>query len=81
KSRCNFDLVDLEALDDKDRRLVRRMIAGHCRHTRSTLANRLLDNFSEESKDFVKVMPIEYKRILEASKEEETMELAEDTEG
>jgi glutamate synthase (ferredoxin) len=65
--RCNHDLVQLEpldAVDDLD--LVRRLIQQHVEHTGSELGARMLVDWDEKSRQFVKVMPRDYKRVLDA---------------
>jgi glutamate synthase (NADPH/NADH) large chain len=42
------------------------MIEDHLRHTGSPLARRVLDNWEIVVSQFVKVMPTEYKRVLQA---------------
>jgi glutamate synthase domain-containing protein 3 len=64
--RCNPEFVDLEPLDrDDDVQLVMELLKRHVRHTGSTLAARLLTDWSATAKLFVKVMPRDYKRVLE----------------
>ena len=64
--RCNPEFVDLEPLDrDDDVELVMELLKRHVRHTGSTLAARLLTDWSATVKRFVKVMPRDYKRVLE----------------
>jgi len=40
------------------------LITAHLRHTGSPLAQRILDNWSIYADQFIKVMPIEYKKVL-----------------
>jgi glutamate synthase (NADPH/NADH) large chain len=42
------------------------MIERHFHHTGSTLARRVLDNWELMVPQFVKVMPTDYKRVLQA---------------
>jgi len=53
------------------------LLHNHYKYTASPLAKRTLDNLKEELKKFVKVMPLEYKRILEQKKLEQRMDLVE----
>jgi glutamate synthase (ferredoxin) len=65
--RCNRQLVDLEPLaeaDDLD--FVRLMLRRHVRYTNSGRAVRLLAGWTEEYARFVKVIPRDYKRVLQA---------------
>ncbi|MCX5680602.1 MAG: glutamate synthase large subunit [Candidatus Omnitrophica bacterium] len=63
--RCNTEMVALEALDDGDRTTLRELLHNHLRYTGSATAKEMLDDFQRASRRFVKVMPIEYKRMLE----------------
>jgi glutamate synthase (NADPH/NADH) large chain len=67
KKRCNMAMVELESLvDESEIWLVYGMIEDHLRHTGSPLARRILDNWEIVVSQFVKVMPTEYKRVLQA---------------
>lgn len=64
---CNMDMIELTLVEsDVDCDELRGHIMDHLEHTGSPLARRMLDNWQEEVKAFVKVMPIEYKKILES---------------
>ncbi|MCB9519467.1 MAG: glutamate synthase large subunit [Myxococcales bacterium] len=66
RRRCNMDMVELESLIDRsDIWLVHGMIEDHVRYTGSPLGQRLLDNWEILVSRFVKVMPTEYKRVLQ----------------
>ncbi len=63
--RCNLDMVDLEAVTDKkDVSLLKRMLRQHIKFTGSPLAQSILDNWHDKIHQFVKVMPMEYRRAL-----------------
>ena len=64
--RCNQEMVLLEGMDPEEVRLVRGMVERHARHTGSELARRLLANWPEQAPHFVRVMPRDYKRVLQA---------------
>jgi glutamate synthase (NADPH/NADH) large chain len=65
--RCNHELVDLGPLDTADdRELVCSLIERHVQHTGSAHGARILDDWSRWVALFVKVMPRDYKRALEA---------------
>jgi glutamate synthase domain-containing protein 3 len=64
ESKCNKKMVDLEQLDDDDRTLVYNLLHNHEKHTGSPLAKKLMKNFRESARKFVKVIPFEYKRVL-----------------
>jgi glutamate synthase (NADPH) large chain len=65
-SRVNPDMVELEAPDDEDRIWLLDRLARHAAETGSTVAERLLDEGDAALDRFVKVMPRDYKRVLEA---------------
>jgi glutamate synthase (ferredoxin) len=65
-SRCNTEMVGLEPLDDADGATVRDMVEQHAEYTGSTLAAGILTNWDNALPRFVKVMPKDYKRVLQA---------------
>ncbi len=66
KIRCNRELVDLEALSDPtETEQVLRLLRRHQAYTGSPVAQRVLDSWEQIQKQFVKVMPRDYKRALE----------------
>ena len=66
-SRVNRELVELESLvDESDLWLVHGLIEDHVRLTGSTLGKKLIDNWELVVPRFVKVMPVEYRRVLQA---------------
>jgi glutamate synthase (NADPH/NADH) large chain len=67
RERCNLEMVELESLvDESELWLVHGMIERHFHHTGSTVARRVLDNWELMVPQFVKVMPTDYKRVLQA---------------
>lgn len=70
----NRGMVELEELEDEDRRDVRRMIEEHAQITGSTIAWDLLNNWKNAEFDFIKVMPVDYKRVLIREKAEKLQE-------
>ncbi|NNB86049.1 glutamate synthase large subunit [Corallococcus sp. AB032C] len=67
RERCNLEMVELESLvDESEIWLVHGMIERHLHHTGSALARRVLDNWELMVPQFMKVMPSDYKRVLQA---------------
>ncbi|HXH83893.1 MAG TPA: glutamate synthase large subunit, partial [Candidatus Tectomicrobia bacterium] len=65
--RCNPGMVDLEPLDQaEDIACVRDLIERHVALTGSTYARRMLDDWIALRPRFVKVMPRDYRRVLQA---------------
>jgi glutamate synthase domain-containing protein 2/glutamate synthase domain-containing protein 3 len=65
KFKCNTDMVELERVDVEDIEILYFLLNNHVKHTNSSKANYVLNNIREERKKFIKVMPLEYKRVLE----------------
>ncbi len=66
---CNMDMVELGLVEDSvSRKELLELIRQHYLHTGSALAGRMLDNFAKYIDDFIQVVPIEYKRVLEEEK-------------
>jgi len=81
KNRCNMDMIELEALKDDDKTTLYNLINNHFRYTKSAKAQRILYNMHKEIKKFVRVIPIEYKRILEGVHIEKKLGLSEASDG
>ena len=65
QSRCNLGMVELEQVtSDDDKKLLHDMITSHFMYTGSRNAKRILDGWEVILPKFVKVMPIDYKRVL-----------------
>jgi glutamate synthase (NADPH/NADH) large chain len=64
-SRCNLSMVDLESLiESEDIKELKEMIEEHYKHTGSLKAKFILDNWIDELPHFVKVFPMEYRKVL-----------------
>ena len=67
RARTNLEMVELESLiDESDMWLVHGLVEDHVRLTGSPLGRRVLDNWQHLVARFVKVMPTDYKRVLQA---------------
>ncbi|MEQ8576959.1 MAG: glutamate synthase-related protein, partial [Fulvivirga sp.] len=65
---CNKEMVLLEPLDDEDMDLVKSLVDKHRQFTESQLAEKLLGNWKYYINQFVKVIPTDYKAVLESKK-------------
>jgi glutamate synthase domain-containing protein 3 len=64
--KCNHEMVELERPDKpEDHETLRRLLTNHYQFTGSPLAKAVLDDFEKEMRWFVKVMPTDYRRVLE----------------
>lgn len=70
-NHVNFEMVDLDPLDEDDRQWLRSTIARHAAFTGSRVAQQLLDDWATAVEQFWKVMPEDYKRVLGAAAEAE----------
>ena len=80
---CNLDMVDLESVwRPEDKKLLYALISQHYGWTHSNRAKMILDNWREMVGRFVKVMPIDYRKVLErlAEREERQAEFTPATE-
>jgi glutamate synthase (ferredoxin) len=67
QQRCNTAMVELDPLDDAaDVEFVRSVIEAHVKYTGSDLGTRILNDFDALREVFVKVMPRDFKRVLNA---------------
>jgi glutamate synthase (NADPH) large chain len=78
---CNKGMVELGQVMDKDDELeLQSLINNHYTYTRSALAEQILVNWDEFLPKFVKVIPLEYKKILSEMKLEQIRSKIEKTE-
>ncbi len=66
KNRCNLETVSLEILDERDMQEVEELLKRHAVYTHSARAWQLLALWQETAPKFVKVMPKDYRRVVEA---------------
>ena len=63
---CNMDMVEINLIEDSvSRKELLELIRQHYFYTGSKLARAMLDDFSSYVEDFVQIVPIEYKRVLQ----------------
>ncbi|MDH5425830.1 MAG: glutamate synthase large subunit [Gammaproteobacteria bacterium] len=68
-TKCNMGMVELETVSsDEDTAELKQMIENHLKYTGSKVAERLLNDWDGALSQFVKVMPTDYKRVLEEQK-------------
>ena len=66
---CNMQMVELSLIEDMaDNRELRSLIAAHHRYTKSPKARQILENWNDYVNKFIKVIPIEYKKVLHDEK-------------
>ncbi|MBN1647730.1 MAG: glutamate synthase large subunit [Spirochaetales bacterium] len=83
-TKCNLEMVDIEPVqDEEDKKQLYSLIQNHVNYTGSKYAERILHDWTEMVTQFVKVMPIDYKKALlrmkkEASKETDVLTITEE---
>jgi glutamate synthase (ferredoxin) len=76
--RCNLEMVDLEPLrEPEDIDLVRDLLIQHAGYTGSAVAAQILGDWEWAVEKFVKVMPVDYRRVLEEQKKQQAAKLQE----
>ncbi len=66
---CNMEMVELSLIEDMaDARELKQLIQKHLEHTGSPRAKHILDHWADYIDKFIKVTPIEYKKVLHAEK-------------
>jgi len=67
--KCNMEMVELEeVVDPDDVAELKGLISEHLEVTDSTVAKLVLENWDKLLREFVKVMPTDYKRVLQEKK-------------
>lgn len=63
---CNMDMVEINLVEDSTyRKELHELIRQHYLYTGSKLARTMLDDWNHYVEDFIQVVPIEYKRVLQ----------------
>ncbi len=65
RQRCNMGMVELEELSAEDATFVAQYLEEHVTHTESERAKGLLADWENTLDKFIKVVPVEYRRVLE----------------
>ncbi len=73
---CNMDLIELEpVLDELETNELKSLISQHAHYTGSAVARGILDDWNRNLRQFVKVMPTDFKRVL-AEQTQDQIEVA-----
>jgi glutamate synthase (NADPH/NADH) large chain len=60
-------MVDLDAVEEEDEKFLQQMIQKQFDLTGSTVAKFILNDFENQLKNFVKVFPQDYKKVLKST--------------
>ena len=74
--RCNLEMVEIEPLQEpEDLDLLRDLLIQHAGYTGSAVAARILGDWDWAVTKFVKVMPVDYRRVLNEQKKQAEAEV------
>ena len=63
---CNMEMVELSLVEDtRSRKELHELIRKHYHYTGSPLAGQMLDHWDRYGEEFIEVVPIEYKKVLQ----------------
>jgi glutamate synthase (NADPH/NADH) large chain len=74
KERCNTEMIGFDPMEQEDIAALKHLIENHHKYTGSTTASYILRNWDASLKQFVKVMPTDYKAVLQKKKELKKLE-------
>ncbi|RDC62107.1 glutamate synthase large subunit [Adhaeribacter pallidiroseus] len=66
--RCNMEMVEFDTMEEEDLQELHRLIHNHHQFTGSDVAAALLGDWENTVKQFIKVMPSDYKVVLQNRK-------------
>jgi glutamate synthase domain-containing protein 3 len=67
RGHCNMSMVELDPMEEADLAIVKDLLRRHYEYTESAVAWKLLSGWQDHAKQFVKVMPVEYRKVLAAA--------------
>lgn len=68
-SLCNKEMVDLDPVDTEDIGLLQELVSNHYEYTKSTVAKFILDDLENQVRNFVKVFPKDFKKVVMTKKD------------
>ena len=72
---CNMEMVELSLVEESAaRNELRELIHQHWTYTDSALARKMLDDWNHYAEEFIEVIPIEYKKVLQDEKDRKLRE-------
>ena len=78
--RCNLSMVELEPVrDEADQALLKSLIERHARYTGSAKAKKVLSQWETMLPKFVRVISVEYKKVLSQRKAQKAQTLSKET--
>jgi len=68
-SKVNREMVDLDPMDEDDLTMLKQMVHNHQVYTNSSVAKAILEDWDQSQQHFTKVMPRDFKAVLERKKQ------------
>ncbi|HWI48992.1 MAG TPA: glutamate synthase subunit alpha, partial [Rummeliibacillus sp.] len=79
KAKCNPEMIGFEGVHSKeDEAILHQLLEQHVHYTESTKAKQILNNWTQYVGRFIKVVPTDYKKMLNRINEFEAQGLSED---
>ena len=73
-SHLHVNLFNKNTFLENDEKRIREMLIRHINYTNSSVAKEIIENFNEEIKNFIKVLPLDFKAALKKVKINEEKE-------
>ncbi|MES2772590.1 MAG: glutamate synthase large subunit [Bacteroidota bacterium] len=67
-NHCNMEMIDLDPLDEADKNILKDLLEEHVSSTSSKVASFILQDLDNQLRNFVKVFPKDYKKVLLSKK-------------
>jgi glutamate synthase (NADPH/NADH) large chain len=68
RENCNMEMVDLDPIGDDDMETLKSLLSEHVATTGSAVAKFILSDLDNQIKQFIKVYPRDYKKVMEMKK-------------
>lgn len=65
---CNMEMVDLDPIGDDDMETLKSLLSEHLATTGSAVAKFILSDLDNQKNQFIKVYPLDYKKVMEMKK-------------
>ncbi len=70
-NKCNMEMVELDPIEESDALVLQQLITKHAAFTKSAVAQFILADFDNQLKNFIKVFPSDYKKVLQKATHKE----------
>ncbi len=76
KKLCNPEMVEITTADEDDVAFIKKLLKEHIANTHSSLGQQLLNDWQATVRQLIKVIPFEYKAVLEKQKQQQQTKVA-----